>query len=396
MRERGHDVSFAVNGYFEETVRRHGLEFVELGTAEEFARFLGSPDLWSQRKSFGHMFRSTSGLYLRQHYELLRRLNERRKTVSVSNGGFGARIAQEKLGIPMVSVHLHASLIRSRIRPPQLLSTASLPRWISNAVLQFGVPFVVDRVALPELNRFRAELGLTPIRSVVDWRHSPEQNVCLFPNRFAPKQSDRPPHTDLTDFPLWDEGANESLAQDVQSFLNAGTEPIVFTPGSANMFGAEFFRVATEACLKAGRRGVLLSRFPHHVPRDLPKSVRHFAYVPLGVLLPRTAALVHHGGIGTTAQALAAGVPQLVVALAHDQFDNGARVERMGVGRLMHRRQFRAGLIARRIDGLLLSASVGASCRRIAERFGHRDGLNVAAGKIEQFAAGHRAQDNQA
>src|SRR6202012_1799180 len=56
------------------------------------------------------------------------------------------------------------------------------------------------------------------------------------------------------------------------------------------------------------------------------------AYVPLRALLPRCAALVHHGGIGTTAEALRAGVPQVIVPLAFDQFDNAARVRALGAG----------------------------------------------------------------
>lgn len=387
LRDRGHDVSFAANGYFAETVGRHGLDFIELGSAEEYAKLLNSPDLWNQLRSFGHMFNSTSGLYFRQHYELLDRLNRQRRTIAISNGAFGARIAQERLGIPLVSVHVQPALLRSRISPPQMTGNKPLPRWIANAVGTLGVRLVVDRVALPELNRFRTALGLKPIRSVVDWWSSPERNVCLFPDWFAPKQPDWPPNTDLTDFPLWDDQADEPLPPDVQSFLDAGARPVVFTPGSANVYGAGFFRTAVEACLAAGRRGILLSRFPHHVPANLPPGIRRYAYVPLGKLLPRTAAIVHHGGIGTTAQALAAGVPQLIVALAHDQFDNASRVARLGVGGAIGRHQFRARSVARRIGALLESADVRASCERVAGRFAARNGLDVAADRIEDFAA---------
>nr|MBA3625578.1 glycosyltransferase [Methylibium sp.] len=64
----------------------------------------------------------------------------------------------------------------------------------------------------------------------------------------------------------------------------------------------------------------------------LPNWACHVAYAPFDALLPRLATLVHHGGIGTCAEALAAGVPQIVVPFAHDQFDNAARLERLGLG----------------------------------------------------------------
>jgi rhamnosyltransferase subunit B len=68
------------------------------------------------------------------------------------------------------------------------------------------------------------------------------------------------------------------------------------------------------------------------VPPDLPDSIYVTAYAPFSQLLPLAAAMVHHGGIGTLSQCLAAGVPQLVVFMSLDQPDNAARIERLGVG----------------------------------------------------------------
>jgi UDP:flavonoid glycosyltransferase YjiC (YdhE family) len=86
-----------------------------------------------------------------------------------------------------------------------------------------------------------------------------------------------------------------------------------------------------DACRRLGRRGLLLSRYRDQLPADLPPGVRHFDYVPLSRVLPRAAALVSHGGIGTLSQALAAGIPQLIMPLGFDQFDNAARLGRLGV-----------------------------------------------------------------
>jgi UDP:flavonoid glycosyltransferase YjiC (YdhE family) len=77
---------------------------------------------------------------------------------------------------------------------------------------------------------------------------------------------------------------------------------------------------------------VLLTPHREQVPQRLPPGMLWLPYVPLRALLPRAAALVHHGGIGTTAEALRAGVPQAIVPLAYDQFDNAARVEALGAG----------------------------------------------------------------
>ncbi len=92
----------------------------------------------------------------------------------------------------------------------------------------------------------------------------------------------------------------------------------MFTAGSAMTQGADFFRVSAEVCRRSHWSGILLTQFPEQLPATLPEGVCHFDYVPFSQVLPRAAAFVHHGGIGTVAQALAAGVRQLVVPLAHD------------------------------------------------------------------------------
>jgi UDP:flavonoid glycosyltransferase YjiC (YdhE family) len=191
-----------------------------------------------------------------------------------------------------------------------------------------------------------------------------------------------------TGFPLWDERSYAELPAEVQEFLDAGEPPIVFTPGSANVFGKPFFQAAVDACHRLGRRGIVLSRFREQIPVPLPNGVRHFGYVPFSQLLPKAAALVHHGGIGTTAQGLAAGIPQLVMPLAHDQFDNAARLKRLGVGDWIIPSRFRSPAVAATLNDLLGSGAVARACRTVAEKFSGKNGVASAADAIEQFSGG--------
>src|SRR4029077_17247403 len=112
----------------------------------------------------------------------------------------------------------------------------------------------------------------------------------------------------------------------------AAPPPIAFTFGTGMMHGARLFRASIEACERLGARGILLTGFSDQLPAPLPRLVHHCPYASFQKLFPRCAAVVHHGGVGTTAQALAAGVPQLVLPLAWDQPDNAARVKGLGVG----------------------------------------------------------------
>jgi UDP:flavonoid glycosyltransferase YjiC (YdhE family) len=186
----------------------------------------------------------------------------------------------------------------------------------------------------------------------------------------------------LTGFPLWDERGVEPLPGELVRFLENGDRPVAFTPGSANVHGREFFETSVKASRLAGKRALLLTRHRDQVPDRPSADVMHVPYAPFSELLPRCAALVHHGGIGTTAQALAAGCPQVVMPLSHDQPDNGARVERLGVGRLIPPRKYKAQNIARVLDELTKSEEVGRRCTEVASRFEGVDAIGRACEEI--------------
>lgn len=78
--------------------------------------------------------------------------------------------------------------------------------------------------------------------------------------------------------------------------------------------------------------------------------------------------MVHHGGIGTLAEALAAGIPQLIRPTAHDQPDNAARLERLGVAATVRPKDYRAATVARRLEALLSASGVDGRCSQYAEQ----------------------------
>jgi UDP:flavonoid glycosyltransferase YjiC (YdhE family) len=197
-----------------------------------------------------------------------------------------------------------------------------------------------------------------------------------------------PANGHLTGFALCDERDWRPPVDGLAEFLEAGDPPVVFTAGSAHAFSAEFFRVSVEACRAGGRRGILLTQFPEQLPAHLPGNVRAFGYVPFSSVLPRAAALVHHGGIGTTAQALAAAVPQLVVPFAHDQPDNAVRVRRLGVGDFLLPRRYKAAAAAEKLKRLIESATIGENCRLRARDLASSAPLDEACDLVEQAAGG--------
>jgi UDP:flavonoid glycosyltransferase YjiC (YdhE family) len=387
LQKRGHRITFVVNDYFRELVERHGFGFEPMGTAEEFLASANSPDLWNPFRSFRHLYESLIGPAVRTQYEAFARLYEPGGTVGIANCfGFGALVAQDKVGIPVVTLHCQPAVIWSDIEPPVIRGNFG-PRWMQSFQYNLAERLVIDRVVCPSLNALRSELGLGPVQRITRWWHSRFAVACLFPEWFCPPQPDWPAHCVQTDFPLWDEQADAELSPEVEAYLAAGPPPLVFTPGSSNRHGKAFFRAAADACRRLGRRGMLLTRFPEQIPSILPPGVVHFLYVPFGRLLGRSAATIHHGGIGSTAQGLAAGTPQLIMALAHDQFDNAARIKRLGVGDWLTARAFTGPRVARMLDRMLSSPSTAAACRAIAARLAPRDGIARTAAAIEHWSS---------
>jgi UDP:flavonoid glycosyltransferase YjiC (YdhE family) len=152
-----------------------------------------------------------------------------------------------------------------------------------------------------------------------------------------------------------------------------------------------FFRAAAAACERAGVRGLLLTKFRELLPARLPSTVRHCAFAPFRQLLPLCGAVVHHGGIGTTAAALQAGCPQVVLPLAWDQPDNAARVARLGAGLALGPRQRTAAHLARALVRVR-APEVRGRCRELSAKAGASDGLEVAAGWVEELGRGVRAE----
>ena len=138
------------------------------------------------------------------------------------------------------------------------------------------------------------------------------------------------------------------------------------------------------ALRSSGRPGLVLARGGDQIP-PLTDGQRHVEYAPFGRLFPRAAAVIHHGGIGTTARALAAGVPQLVMPMAFDQHDNAARLVRLGVARVLPPKRFRAAAIVQALDELQGSPAVAAACAAAKARSAEGDPIAEACRWVEEL-----------
>lgn len=388
LRERGHRVTVVTGGYFAPLVHRIGLEYAALGTTEEYLEVCADPELWHARRGLAVIARMIKP-YAERLYQVIEGYADDSSLIVVAPTlAFGARVAQEKLGVPTATVCLQPFCFRSVYQSPAW-PIFSIPDWwpaVGKRLLYRLGDFEVDRIFAPDINAFRVSMGLEPVHRVFhEWCFSTDRVIGLFPGWYAAPQPDWPSVTVVTGFPLYDEADQVPVSEALNAFIADGEPPLVFTPGSANQHARPFFTAAVEACDRLSRRGVLLTRFPDQVPERLPDSIRHFVYAPLSRILPRAAALIHHGGIGTIAQALAAGVPQLLMPMAYDQPDNAVRLRCLGVGSSLKPRRFRGPQVARELKELVESREVLARCQAVARRLDRRRAMTQTCELIEQL-----------
>jgi UDP:flavonoid glycosyltransferase YjiC (YdhE family) len=118
-------------------------------------------------------------------------------------------------------------------------------------------------------------------------------------------------------------------------------------------------------------------------PRNLSEGIIAVSYAPYSQIFPRACAIVHQGGIGTTAQALRAGRPTLVMPYSHDQPDNAARVERLGTSRTIARKQYSAVRVAEKLRELLENPNYAAKAAETGRTIQSENGVGVACDAIE-------------
>jgi rhamnosyltransferase subunit B len=373
LRARGHEVTIITASLFESAARAAGLDVVALGTREEFEAFMADPRLWKLYHGTRMVF-EFAGANSEVHLKTLQLLVEggrRPDLLMAPCTAFGARLAREKWRIPLATVHLQPAVMISAHDFPVLLPgmerLRALPLWLRKILVR--TPNPADRFSAPPIRQLCQAHGIPFPKSLWwDWGHSPDGVLCLFPEWFAGPQPDWPNQVFQWTFPLEDLAAEQPLDHHLRQFLAGPDKPIVFTPGSANIQAERFFEVALEAVRRLDRRAVFVTRKLAQLPARLPETVLPVEYAPFSSLLPHAAAFVHHGGIGTLSQSLAAGVPQLIVAMAHDQPDNAFRVQRLGAGLGLTAATFTPDRATAALSRLLSNSSFAATSAEFARK----------------------------
>jgi rhamnosyltransferase subunit B len=331
--------------------------------------------------------------FLRRAYQDMMSASEGASLVVTHPAAFGARLAAEKRGLPWISSALAPFAFMSAYDPPPLsiaprLTEACLRSGATAASMLLGLARVATSGWTAPVRQLRRELGLSraPGNPLFEGQFSPYGTIALYSRVFGELQPDFPARTTICGFTFYDRerGQTETLPPELARFLDDGPPPLVFTLGSAVVFDpGDFYRDSLNIASSLKRRAVFLVGEGDVLPDILPEGMIACRYAPHSLVFPHAEAVVHQGGVGTTAQALRAGVPQMIVPSAADQPDNAARIARLGVGRTVSRAEYEPVRGVQEVGALLRRGAYRARAQELSRRITLEDGAAAAADILE-------------
>ncbi len=409
LHQRGHEVVILTNPYFKDRILAAGIGFWPLGDADTYRRLIKDPRLIAGSRSPTFVIDELIKPAFEPTIEAIRQVQIAFKPdLIVSHHiAFGAAAASELLHIPHVQCVLAPLFWFSRLEKIALpsLPFPNAPGFIDRALRSFA-RFVGRHTFDPAINRLRKDVGLPPQRDLISRAArggdgvAPNERLshpskgtptlALWSPHFRGRLEDDPCTGTICGFATWDRPptleADIQGERDIIRWMESGPAPVVVTLGSSvSHHGAEVYRIAADACVRAGKRALLLtggstdtSPWPYHI--------RAVSYASYSHVMPRGCVTVHHAGIGTLAAAMRAGVPEIIIPFANDEFDNAARAERLGVATVIKRRKLSARTLAAAIGQAAADASMVKRSADLAAAMRDENGAASAAAEIERIA----------
>ncbi len=372
FKRKGWNVTALANEKHQQLFETHDIEFGSI-LAEAQIHLLGQDPAYADPKTQPQ----TIARYLffppvLPVYERIKALADQEPVVILAQRRmFGARLAQEALGLPLI--------------------TASLTPYESQSFLTVDPSQAGDILREP-LNEIRKGLGLAANDDPIGWMDSPQGLACFFPNWFDEPENRWPEHRRCLGFPLDPEP--DPISGEIMDFVSEGEAPLVFLAGTFNHLPDRFFGIAREICERLGKRGLFLGHphLEHGKPVRINQKILASRFIPLGAILSRAAALVHHGGVGTCAEAMRAGAPQLVVPNAFDQFIHGRIVQKLGIGEVTTVDAYTPATGSDTLKRLLGAAGAQSQGRRVADMVASQNGVVGVSALLETLAESRQAR----
>ncbi|RPI97301.1 MAG: glycosyltransferase [Chloroflexi bacterium] len=394
FQDTGHAVRVLASKDFQNLVTAYGLEFFDMGGSIEtiahnmqgllekgnFLRILSS-----MGSSANQMVSQAaeSGMVASRGSDLL---------LGGLGGIFVGLALSEKLGIPVVQAHLYP-LTPTREFPSVLtpLPQARMTRWANDLSHRLSQQVMwqtfraADSKARSQVLQIAPQPFLGPFAAL-------ERHKQLILYGYSPQVLPPPKDWDdfihVTGYWLLEPPAGWEPAPALLDFLQSGPPPVYIGFGSmVNSKPKEITALVLEALARTGQRGVLSAGWGGLKKEDLPESVFMVGSTPHTWLFPKMAAVVHHGGAGTTAAGLWAGVPAVVTPFFGDQPFWARRVHALGVGPTpIPRRRLTVDRLAEAIGIAVSNERMRRSAAKLGERIRAENGIAYAVQVVEQHS----------
>ncbi|MCC9168414.1 glycosyltransferase [Pontibacter harenae] len=394
LANNGHQVTIAGGVSLQKKVEELGLAFAPLRPNLDLSDRVTMKSAMDLRTGSETLARKLIFPYIRQNYEDLTLAVQKADLLINHSYCFAGPIVSEKTGIPWISCNLSPNNFWSPYDAPVI----PMFPWMvhlpglgpgPNRLLMQAVRLVTHQWCKP-IYQFRKELGLpTPKHPLMEGQHSPHKVLALFSSLMARKQSDWPANACVTGFPFFKE--EQELPPEVEHFIQQGEPPIVVALGSSVVLNAEaVYKCCQDVITDMGKRAIFVGA-EHTLNEEAKAKYAHHEHILLAPYLPyasifhKSSLVIHHGGIGTTMEALRAGKPMLIVPHSFDQPDNALRIERLGVGTYLYSAHFTKKRLKKTLCLLLYDSAYAAAAQRAAEVVRAEDGAATASEYIESF-----------
>ncbi|MGI8638995.1 MAG: glycosyltransferase [Pyrinomonadaceae bacterium] len=390
LRKRGHEISINTLEVYREKIAALGFDFSSL-----------RPDIHPEDRQLAReIMDAKSGTEKLLREILLPNVHLMYEDLMKAVEGADVLISGEVVyAAPSVAEKTKIKWITTSLAPASFLSphdpfVPPTAQWLKHfrflgATFHTGIYSLVHRLIaswLEPYKQFRREIGLSENHDpIFKDKFSNLLHLAMFSKVLGKPQTDWHSPTLQTGFCFYD-GQNDlgKMPEDLSKFLENGELPIVFTLGSAAVMDArDFFEESIEAAKILKRRAILLYGMFNEPPKGLDENIVGFDYAPYSLVFPKAACVVHQGGVGTTAQVLRAGVPHLIMPFSHDQPDNAARCERIGVGRIISREKYNGETAAKHLRELLGDLKYKANAIEASKIVNSEHGTITACDAIE-------------
>ncbi len=387
LQAAGHKVQLAGAAIFKDLVEVHGVEFFGLKIEpkqvmeSEIAKFFINSD----RNPLGFLIlykKFADSIMGEMHRDFLQ-ICQRSDAIIYSPFAVIGHFIAQKLGIPRFASALQPLSRTSEF--PNIL----LPGWLKlGGRFNYSSHLVAEQLLWQPIrhtiNEFISrELKMAPISMAGPFEHLYEEQtpgLYAFSPLVSPPPKDWPDWIHVTGYWFLQPSAGWTAPAELLGFLESGPPPVYIGFGSmTNRKPTEGAEIALEALEQTGQRGILLRGWGGMKPEDLPKNVYMLDSIPHTWLFPRMAAVVHHGGAGTTGAGLRSGVPSIVVPHFADQPYWGERVYKLGVGpRPIPRWRLTANSLAKAIRRSVEDKDMRANAAKLGEAIRAEKGVENA------------------